>query len=67
MCMCRTPEDVEDVKREVQIMHHLAGHPNITLLKGSYEDRSNVHLVITWRTGPSMSLFIFMMHGSRSV
>ncbi len=26
--------DVEDVRREVQIMHHLAGHPNIVDLKG---------------------------------
>jgi calcium-dependent protein kinase len=22
-----TPEDVDDVRREIQIMHHLAGHP----------------------------------------
>lgn len=42
---CSTAEDVDDVRREVQIMHHLAGHPHITLLKGAYEDRSNVHLV----------------------
>lgn len=41
----RTSEDVEDVRREVQIMHHLKGHPNITFLKGAFEDRSNVHLV----------------------
>ncbi|KAL0030994.1 hypothetical protein WJX79_007525 [Trebouxia sp. C0005] len=39
-------EDVEDVRREVQIMHHLAGHPNVTLLKGAYEDRHHVHLVM---------------------
>ena len=26
-------------------MHHLAGHPNVTLLKGAYEDRHHVHLV----------------------
>lgn len=43
--LCRSAEDVEDVKREVQIMHHLAGHPNVTLLKGAYEDRHHVHLV----------------------
>lgn len=41
----RSTEDVEDVRREVQIMHHLAGHPNVTLLKGAYEDRHHVHLV----------------------
>ena len=43
--VCRTAEDVEDVRREVQIMHHLAGHPNITRLKGAYEDRGSVHIV----------------------
>ena len=48
---CRSTEDVEDVRREVQIMHHLAGHPNVTLLKGAYEDRHHVHLV---RTPPPM-------------
>jgi calcium-dependent protein kinase len=39
-------EDVEDVRREVQIMHHLTGHPNIVELKGAYEDRGAVHLVM---------------------
>ncbi|XP_024390810.1 calcium-dependent protein kinase 2 [Physcomitrium patens] len=41
-----TKEDVEDVKREVQIMHHLSGTPNIVDLKGVYEDRHSVHLVM---------------------
>lgn len=39
-------EDIEDVRREVQILHHLGGHPNITQLKGAYEDRHSVHLVM---------------------
>jgi len=39
-------EDVEDVQREVQIMHHLKGHPNVTYLRGAYEDKQNVHLVM---------------------
>lgn len=39
-------EDVEDVKREVQIMHHLTGQPNIVELKGAYEDKHSVHLVM---------------------
>ncbi|MCO5569293.1 hypothetical protein L7F22_023005 [Adiantum nelumboides] len=39
-------EDIEDVRREVQIMHHLTGHPNIVELKGSYEDKNAVHLVM---------------------
>ncbi|KMZ73521.1 Calcium-dependent protein kinase 1 [Zostera marina] len=41
-----THEDVEDVKREIQIMHHLAGHPNIITIIGSYEDAVSVHVVM---------------------
>ncbi|KAI4300613.1 hypothetical protein L6164_033969 [Bauhinia variegata] len=41
-----TAEDVEDVKREIQIMHHLAGHPNVIQIVGSYEDAVAVHLVM---------------------
>eukprot|EP00899_Mesostigma_viride_P019571 jgi/Mesvir1/27615/Mv07348-RA.1 len=39
-------EDVEDVRREVAIMHHLAGHRNIVTLKAAFEDRHSVHLVM---------------------
>ncbi|KAK9078750.1 hypothetical protein SSX86_002808 [Deinandra increscens subsp. villosa] len=39
-------EDIEDVRREVQIMHHLAGQPNIVELKGAFEDKQSVHLVM---------------------
>ncbi|KAF5767819.1 putative protein kinase CAMK-CDPK family [Helianthus annuus] len=39
-------EDIEDVRREVQIMHHLAGQPNIVELKGAFEDKHSVHLVM---------------------
>ncbi len=46
-----TPEEVEDVKREVQIMHHLAGHKNVVALKNVYEDKSNVCLVMELCTG----------------
>lgn len=41
-----TDEDVEDVRREIQIMHHLAGHPNVIAIKGAYEDAVAVHLVM---------------------
>ncbi|TVT99461.1 hypothetical protein EJB05_55130, partial [Eragrostis curvula] len=41
-----TKEDVDDVRREVQIMHHLSGQPNVVALKGAYEDKHNVHLVM---------------------
>ncbi|VFQ95483.1 unnamed protein product [Cuscuta campestris] len=39
-------EDIEDVRREVQIMHHLTGQPNVVQLKGAYEDKHSVHLVM---------------------
>ncbi|XP_028092309.1 calcium-dependent protein kinase 4-like isoform X2 [Camellia sinensis] len=39
-------EDLEDVRREIQIMHHLAGHKNIVTIKGAYEDSLYVHIVM---------------------
>ncbi|GAB4836209.1 Mitogen-activated protein kinase cpk1 [Ancistrocladus abbreviatus] len=41
-----TDDDVEDVRREIQIMHHLAGHPNVISLQAAYEDAVAVHLVM---------------------
>ncbi|CAL5066972.1 unnamed protein product [Urochloa decumbens] len=41
-----TDEDVEDVRREIQIMHHLSGHPNVVSIVGAYEDAVAVHLVM---------------------
>jgi len=41
-----TKEDVEDVRREIQIMHHLAGHRNVVAIKGAYEDQQYVHIVM---------------------
>ncbi|XP_047329805.1 calcium-dependent protein kinase 20-like [Impatiens glandulifera] len=41
-----TEEDVEDVRREIQIMHHLAGHSNIISIIGAYEDGVAVNLVM---------------------
>ncbi|XP_042483282.1 calcium-dependent protein kinase 1-like [Macadamia integrifolia] len=41
-----TEEDVEDVRREIQIMHHLAGHPNVISIKGAYEDGVAVHVIM---------------------
>ncbi|CAO2837691.1 unnamed protein product [Amaranthus hypochondriacus] len=39
-------DDIDDVRREVQIMHHLTGHRNIVELKGAFEDRHYVNLVM---------------------
>ncbi|KAJ6860039.1 hypothetical protein NC651_036390 [Populus alba x Populus x berolinensis] len=42
----RTEIDVEDARREVEIMRHLPKHPNIASFKEAYEDRDAVHLVV---------------------
>ncbi|CAL0332007.1 unnamed protein product [Lupinus luteus] len=39
-------EDIDDVRREVQIMHHLTGHGNVVELKAAYEDRYSVKLIM---------------------
>ncbi|KAG5628641.1 hypothetical protein H5410_000358 [Solanum commersonii] len=46
-----TDEDVDDVRREIQIMHHLSGHPNVISIKGAYEDAVAVHVVMELCTG----------------
>ncbi|KAG2493171.1 hypothetical protein HYH03_008593 [Edaphochlamys debaryana] len=40
------PEDVGKLRREVEILHHLAGHPNISQLLGVHEDPTHLHLVL---------------------
>ena len=47
----RTPIDIDDVRREVVIMHHLPPHPNIVSLEGVYEDDNAVHLVMEFCEG----------------
>ncbi|RWW40377.1 hypothetical protein BHE74_00054227 [Ensete ventricosum] len=42
----RNAVDIEDVRREVEIMRHLPSHPNIVSLKDTYEDDGAVHLVM---------------------
>lgn len=42
----KTAIDIEDVRREVEIMKHLPKHPNIVTLKDTYEDDNAVHLVM---------------------
>ncbi|XP_043703835.1 calcium-dependent protein kinase 8-like [Telopea speciosissima] len=42
----RTEIDVQDVRREVEIMRHLPEHPNIVRLKETYEDKEAIHLVM---------------------
>ncbi|GMH26569.1 hypothetical protein Nepgr_028412 [Nepenthes gracilis] len=42
----KTVEDVEDVRKEIQIMHHIAGHPNVIQIVGAYEDAVAVHVAM---------------------
>ncbi|KAF7805360.1 calcium-dependent protein kinase 24 [Senna tora] len=42
----RTEIDIQDVRREVQIMRHLPKHPNIVNFKEAYEDKEAVYLVM---------------------
>ncbi|KAH6802824.1 calmodulin-domain protein kinase cdpk isoform 2 [Perilla frutescens var. frutescens] len=39
-------EDLEDVRREIEIMHHLSGHHNVVSIEGAYEDAVAVHVVM---------------------
>jgi calcium-dependent protein kinase len=44
-------EDIEDVRREIKVMHHLSGHPNVVTFIGAYEDAYNIHIVMELCTG----------------
>ncbi|KAI9122264.1 hypothetical protein K1719_006953 [Acacia pycnantha] len=46
-----TQEDVDDVRREIQIMHHLKGHPNVIQIVDAYEDAVAVHVVMEYCAG----------------
>ncbi|XP_078429998.1 calcium-dependent protein kinase 20-like isoform X2 [Wolffia australiana] len=47
----RTAIDIDDVRREVEIMKHLPLHANIVRLKETYEDEGAVHLVMEFCEG----------------
>lgn len=44
-------EDMEDVRREIKVMHHLSGHPHVVTFKGAYEDSHHIHIVMELCTG----------------
>ncbi|KAI3778504.1 hypothetical protein L2E82_07856 [Cichorium intybus] len=43
---CVTKKYMDDVRREIMILQHLTGQPNIVEFQGAYEDESSVHLVM---------------------
>mmetsp|Transcript_36164 Transcript_36164/g.89103 ORF Transcript_36164/g.89103 Transcript_36164/m.89103 type:complete len:526 (-) Transcript_36164:476-2053(-) len=47
----QSKDDIEDVRREVSILHHLNGHPNIVGLKAAYEGSKHVYIVMDLCTG----------------
>ncbi|XVE94502.1 hypothetical protein REPUB_Repub02eG0014100 [Reevesia pubescens] len=46
-----TDKQVQDVRREILILQHLTGQPNIVEFKGAYEDRQSVYLVMELCSG----------------
>ncbi|KAL2250009.1 calcium-dependent protein kinase 29 isoform X2 [Sesamum indicum] len=46
-----TEKDIEDVRREIMILQHLTGQPNIVEFKGAYEDKKNLYLVMELCSG----------------
>ncbi|CAG9460195.1 unnamed protein product [Pedinophyceae sp. YPF-701] len=47
----RYSEEVQDIRREVQIMQHLGGHPNIVQIHAAFEDQAHVHIVMEYCRG----------------
>ncbi|KAL5994117.1 Calcium-dependent protein kinase 29 [Asimina triloba] len=43
--------NADDVRREVHILQHLTGQPNVVEFKGAFEDRQSVHLVMELCSG----------------
>lgn len=66
LVMHSTPEDREDVEREVAIMYHLAGHENVVKLFSAYEDKQNVQLVRVGEETRESGAFTCMDVGSNT-
>lgn len=46
-----TEKDLRDVRREVQILQHMTGQPNVVEFRGAYEDRHALYLVMELCSG----------------
>lgn len=46
-----TCEDVEGLRREIQIMHHLIANPNVAFIQDAYEDSEAVYIVMEFCRG----------------
>ncbi|GAB2210464.1 hypothetical protein Droror1_Dr00015730 [Drosera rotundifolia] len=47
----RRSKEMEDVRREVMILQHLSGQPNIVEFKGAYEDKTTLYVVMELCSG----------------
>ncbi|TVU15236.1 hypothetical protein EJB05_38745, partial [Eragrostis curvula] len=52
--------DVEDMRREITILQHLSGQPNIVEFKGAFEDPEYVHLVMEFCSGGNLERHIMV-------
>jgi calcium-dependent protein kinase len=43
--------DIDDMRREITILQHLSGQPNVAEFKGAFEDAEGVHLVMELCSG----------------
>ena len=46
-----SPEDIGDIRTEVQILNTLSPHSTLAGIRGVYEDRDNVHIVMDYCSG----------------
>ncbi|KAK4752823.1 hypothetical protein SAY87_021621 [Trapa incisa] len=46
-----TNKDIEDVHREILMLEHLSGQPNIVEFRGAYEDRQSLYLIMELCSG----------------
>lgn len=44
-------EDIDDIRREIRVLYHLTGDPNIVEVRDVFEDRQAVHIVLELCTG----------------
>jgi calcium-dependent protein kinase len=49
-----TADEVKDIQREVEILHHLKGHDNIVPLRDVFEDITHVYIVMDCCTGEGL-------------
>ncbi|CAD6260001.1 unnamed protein product [Miscanthus lutarioriparius] len=43
--------DIDDMRREITILQHLSGQPNVAEFKGAFEDADDVHVVMEFCSG----------------